>query len=103
MPCSIPQWYRPIQRQCPVLGSGDYIASIKTIIAESPVYLSYPNVNLIGVSIQYPSLHPTYSHRHERNKWKQLQLHVEISCTFTVKSTTAQWTYNKHIVFFAML
>jgi hypothetical protein len=52
MPCSVPPWYRLIQRQCPVLGSSDYVASIKTIIAESPVHLSYPNVNLIGVSIQ---------------------------------------------------
>jgi hypothetical protein len=77
MPCSVPQGYQTVQRQCPVLGSSDYIASIKTIIAESPVNLTYPNVNLIGVSIQYPaSTPPTHAGTNEIN---------EGSCSFTSK------------------
>jgi hypothetical protein len=77
MSCSVSQGYRPVQRVCPVLGSSDYIASIKTIIAESAVHLSYPNVNLIGVSIQYPvSTPPTHAGTHEIN---------ESSCSFASK------------------
>jgi hypothetical protein len=88
--CSVIQTDRCVQRRCPVLWDSDCISSIKTIIAESPVHLSYPNVNLIGVSIRCTvPPPPTPSRKHARNKRQQLQLYVEINCTVIVKVTAA--------------